>query len=33
MLKKEIALFSELNDRVPAYALVSNVDLVVIKEF
>lgn len=31
MLKKVIAIFSELNDRVPAYALVSNVDLVIIR--
>ncbi|RMD49710.1 MAG: glutamate synthase [Ignavibacteria bacterium] len=31
MKKIEIAKFSELNDREPTYALVSNVDLVIIK--
>ena len=31
MLRTKIATFSELNDREPAYALVANVDLVVIK--
>ncbi|MCG9126647.1 alpha-hydroxy-acid oxidizing protein [Candidatus Poribacteria bacterium] len=31
MLKAQIAIFSDLIDRVPSYALVSNVDLVVIR--
>ena len=31
MQKKKVAVWSELEDRLPAYALVANVDLVVIR--
>ena len=31
MTKTKVANFSELEDRVPAYALVANVDLVIIR--